>query len=84
MFGFHCDEEPAIRAQNFRVDLDDISSTSAVFYWDAVDRDPLLVHGIFRGYQVSRRHVLQKLILAKNTSFELKLLFYAFLPNVVA
>jgi len=44
-----------IRAKNFGVNRDRVSSSSAEFYWDAVDDDPLQVRGIFRGYQVSSR-----------------------------
>jgi len=54
-----CNKEPAICAQNFGVNADSVGSTSAEFYWDAVYDDPLQVHGIFRGYQVSCCHLLQ-------------------------
>jgi len=63
----YCDEEPEIRPQNFGVNDDTVDSSSAEFYWDAVDDDPLQVHGIFRGYQVSR-FALQNLILSKMLS----------------
>jgi len=58
----HCGEEPEVRAQHFHVIDDSVESSSAEFYWDEVDDDPLQVAGIFRGYQVSRRSPLASML----------------------
>jgi len=52
----HCGKEPEISPENFGVNVDDVGTSSAEFYWDAVDDDPLNVQGMFRGYQVSCCH----------------------------